>query len=290
MSLLPKIPGSVLGVLFPAFCLHCNRELEFGSWTGICPRCWAQLEPWAGPMCYRCGLPSSPQSIPRPSGLCDSCHQDTYTFDFARSLTIYSGAARTLIHQLKFNRRERLAPKLGEALAASAAHGPLRQLLRFACQPGAGGPGNQALENPLVLVPVPLHPAREKERGFNQAERIARGLVIKVERLDPAVRWEVDPRGLKRIRPTAPQSGLDFRARQENVRNSFRAASQDRFKNRIVVLVDDVMTTGATASACARELKKAGAQRVMVLTVARAAPWLDGIPEAARPAVDVEGA
>ena len=283
------MPGSFLGVLFPAFCLHCDRELKGIAWTGVCPECWAQLEPWPGPACSGCGLPSSPQSIQRPSGLCDLCDQGAYVFDFARSLTLYSGAARTLIHQLKFGGRERLARRLGGALATPAANGPFRQLFDFARKPASGAAADPALESPWVLAPVPLHPARERERGFNQAERIARGLVTKLHGLDPALQLQVDARGLKRTRATAPQSGLDFRARQENVRNSFQAASQDRFKSGTVVLIDDVMTTGATASACARALKKAGAQQVMVLTVARVAPWATDA-HVNRPLVDVEGA
>ncbi|MGH9453281.1 MAG: ComF family protein [Terriglobia bacterium] len=217
------------------------------------------------------------------------CHQGAYDFDFARSLTLFSGAARTLIHQLKFGGRERLARRLGGALATPTANGPFQQLLDFARKPAKDAVADPALENPWVLVPVPLHPARERERGFNQAERMARGLVTRLRGLDPAVELQVDARGLKRTRATAPQSGLDFRARQDNVRNSFQAASRDRFKNRTVVLIDDVMTTGATASACARGLKKAGAQKVMVLTVARAAPWRTAI-RVNRLSVDVEGA
>jgi len=218
------------------------------------------------------------------------CQQGAYSFDFARCLTAYSGPARTLIHQLKFRRRERLALALGSALATPAGNGPFRQLIGFARKSGTGAGPNQAGQVTLLLVPVPLHPARERERGFNQAEQIARRFASKAGRLDPTVRIELNARGLRRIRATPPQTGLDFRARQENVRNSFQADGKDRFRNRIVLLIDDVMTTGATASACARELKKAGAQKVMVLTVARAARGMTEMPKAPRPAVDDEGA
>lgn len=270
LPFLPKVPGSFLSILFPAFCLHCKRELDFPAFTGVCADCWAQLEPWQGLTCSGCGLPATPSFTQRPSGLCDLCQQGAYAFDFARSLTVYSGAARTLIHQMKFRQRERLALALGSALATSAVNGPFRQLAEFARNSEKGIDPDHPGEEILLLVPVPLHPARERERGFNQAEKIARGFASKARRLHPAARIELNARGLRRIRATPAQVGLDFRARQENVRNSFQAQGKDRFRNRIVLLIDDVMTTGATASACARELKNAGARKVMVLTVARA--------------------
>ena len=290
LPFLPKVPGSLLSVLFPGFCLHCGRELEHSDWTGACPTCWAKLRPWPGLSCSACGLPAAPQSVQRPSGLCDLCHQGAYAFDLARSLTVYSGPARTLILQLKFRHRERLARKLGEALADSFMNGPFRQLVDFALLSGNAKDSYQAREEPVLLVPVPLHAARQRERGFNQAERIAQGLAAAARRANCPVRLEVDSRGLRRVKATLPQSGLDFQARQENVQGSFQADNKDSFRGKTVMLVDDVMTTGATASACSRELRRAGARKVVVLTVARAAPWLHEVANASRPAVDDEGA
>jgi ComF family protein len=260
----------LLGILFPALCLHCGQELDSIAWTGVCPDCWSALEPRAGPGCARCGLPASPHFQEHPSGLCGLCHQGASQFDFARSLTAYEGVARTLIHQLKFRRRERLARKLGECLAFSPAVGGFGQILRFACQAARDEGKNPSAPSALCVVPVPLHRERERERGFNQAEEIAKSFVRKAKRLGVVPRLQLDCKGLLKIRATPPQVGLDFKARQENVRNSFRVASRDRFKEKTVLLVDDVMTTGATASACAQVLTKAGAHCVMVLTVARA--------------------
>jgi ComF family protein len=154
-----------------------------------------------------------------------------------------------LILQLKFQRRERLGKRLGALLK------PLWESLE--------------LQNSL-LVPVPLHPARQRERGYNQAELLAQGLARSLRQTAREPRVEI--RCLRRIRPTLPQTGLNLTARRENVRGVFAVARPEKVRDRSVVLIDDVMTTGATLAACAAVLKKAGARRVCALTLARATP------------------
>ena len=126
-------------------------------------------------------------------------------------------------------------------------------------------------EQPLIL-PVPLHSSRQLERGFDQAELLARGLVRALRRESEWQSLRVETRCLRRTRATLPQSGLSLVARRENVRGVFAVTDPKRVEDRTVVLVDDVMTTGATLSACAASLKAAGARRVFALTVARATP------------------
>lgn len=216
---------------------------------GICRDCLSAIKPWAGHACVLCGLPFASSEIP-PESLCSPCRGNSFHFDKARSFGIYSYPLRDLILHLKFRRRERWGYLLGERLASLAA--PL-----------------EILPDSPLIIPVPLHRSRERERGYNQAELLARGLCAKLKGFSaPRVVTQV----LVRNAATAPQSGLRQAARRENVRGVFSVAKPDRLRGRSVILVDDVMTTGATASACAAVLKQAGAQQVIVFTLARATP------------------
>jgi ComF family protein len=125
---------------------------------------------------------------------------------------------------------------------------------------------------PPVIVPVPLFHSRERERGFNQSRLLAEGLRNRIEKHPGGRKIVVDARLLVRTRATAPQVRLKFQARKENVRGAFAVAKPESVRGRSVLLVDDVMTTGATLSACAAALKKAGAAKVIALTLARATP------------------
>jgi ComF family protein len=173
----------------------------------------------------------------------------------ARSFGLYTGSLRRVILQLKFGRRERLGGRLGELLACTW---DSDEELRGLALP--------------VLVPVPLHPSRRRERGFNQAELLAAGMVRALRKRKGTSELQVAGGCLRRQRATPPQTGLSLAARRENLRGAFETAEPERVRQRTVVLIDDVMTTGATLSACARALKRAGALRVIGLTLARATP------------------
>jgi ComF family protein len=223
---------------------------------------------WTGPLCSRCGLflPSE-RALESSDALCAECRRQEYAFDLARSFGLYSGNLRAAILQLKFHRRERLGRKLGELLCLLWS--------------SMGGPG---LGDPSILVPVPLHRYRQRQRGYNQAELLAQGLAKGLARRTVGAKGtetpRVETRCLLRLRPTVPQAGLDPRARQENVRGVFAAVFPERVREKTVLLVDDVMTTGATVSACAETLKRAGARRVVVLTLARATPQFPDVARA----------
>lgn len=239
------------------------------SFSGICEDCWHQIEPWAGPICLHCGLPfASDVSADSEAPLCGPCRLNEYEFDQARCFGLYTGVLRTAILLLKFRRRERLGRRLGALLAQVW---DSVEELRDDSKP--------------VVVPVPLHPARQRERGFNQAELLTSGLGRGLKRMAQQPGPEVDASRVRRTRATVPQTGLSLAARRENVRGVFAVTSSERVRDRLVVLVDDVMTTGATLSACARALKRAGAARVVALALARATPQFPdvGTAEAAVP-------
>jgi ComF family protein len=184
--------------------------------------------------------------------LCGSCRQGEAEFDMARSYGLYTGSLRKAILHLKFHGQEYLGYRLGGLLARAW----------------------EVLPEPesAIVAPVPLHASRRRERGFNQAELLAKGLVRSLRKEKSGLRLAT--RSLRRIRATVPQIGLSVSARRENVNGVFSVSRPEEVRNRTVVLVDDVMTTGATLSACAAALKQAGASHVLALTLARATPQL----------------
>jgi ComF family protein len=184
--------------------------------------------------------------------LCGSCRQGEEEFDVARSYGLYAGNLRKAIVQLKFHGREHLGQRLGALLARSF----------------------EALPEPdsAIVAPVPLHPSRRRQRGFNQAELLARGLVRRLRKEERFHGLQLAADSLRRARATHPQVGLSVSARRENVSGVFSVRRPEQVRDRTVVVIDDVMTTGATLSACATALKRAGAARVLALSLARATP------------------
>lgn len=172
--------------------------------------------------------------------MCGACSREPPAWDYARAAARYEGPLRDAIHAFKFEGRRALAR-------------PLAELVLEQCGVGLGADVD-------ALVPVPLGRVRERERGFNQARLIA-------ERLAAGVGCRVEPRWLTRVRPTASQSDLGADERRANVRGAFAATVG--VAGRHVILIDDVLTTGATAAECCRALRAGGARTVGVLTVAR---------------------
>ena len=242
-------------MVFPSPCVLCHGELAGSLLGGACDECWSGLECWSGCVCSRCGLPLA-GNVDSPKFICADCRLREPDFDLARSYGVYSGKLRAAVLQLKFHRREQLGMRLGSLLAGA--------WLRLEA--------NLAFRNACLIIPVPLHSSRKRERGYNQAELLAHGFARTMKKHGAISQMKLATRALLRRHSTVPQSGLSLQRRSENVRRAFEVTDPARTRGRDVILVDDVMTTGATASACAAALRGAGAQRIVVLTLARATP------------------
>ena len=219
-------------LLFPTRCLGCGRRGVL-----LCPTCRATV-PWLpAAVCPRCAVKSV------DGRLCRRCARGAVgKLASARAACGYEGVIRTAIHQLKFRQARFLAPFLARVLARGLAQRPLQADL---------------------VIPVPLSAGRKRERGYNQSELIA----IELARLAPLP--APTPEALAKPRDTRPQVGLSAVERRRNVAGAFACPRPELVEGRRILLIDDVMTTGATLEACAAPLVEAGAARVMALVVAR---------------------
>jgi ComF family protein len=227
-------------VVFPSSCLVCRSALAHPLRGPLCRDCHLRLPRIAPPYCPRCGLPYESGVAP---GLCGPCRRFPRHFRRARAQSPYADAVRLCLHALKFRGRRRLASLLGREAAR-------RWVL------------SGDLLGAAAVVPVPLSRKRRRERGYNQAALIARavaresGIPIRV-------------RILEKIRERPPQAGLSREARRKNVVGVYRANLPASLRGEALLLVDDVLTTGATADSAACALLAAGAGAVDVLTLAR---------------------
>ena len=248
----PLLAG-LADAIFPARCLGCGRLFhrqpsEAAQGKGVvladhfCPSCSGQWTAVASPLCTRCGMAFT--SREGPDHWCGRCLNHPGAYTRARAVGIYDGSLRIAIHALKFKGRTRLAGPLGRLLL---------EAYRRYWQAGEID----------VIVPVPLHRNRFRKRGFNQAYLLIHSWELSVETV-------VVRDLLVRSRATAPQTGLDRQQRRNNIKNAFAVNRSGASTGKRVLLVDDVLTTGATVEACAAALLNDGALQVDVLTLARA--------------------
>jgi ComF family protein len=231
-----------LGFVYPEVCQNCGEQRATPAEGYICARCRNQVKFIHPPFCERCGLPFE-GDITTPFQ-CGNCRGMDLYFESARSAVAARGVVLEAIHRYKYRRALWFEPFLADLLLRKAVPELRRERWDW-------------------IVPVPLHPLKEREREFNQAERLA-GI------LGRACGIPVASRLLKRVVPTRTQTRLSRSERADNVRGAFAPGPGRRnLRGQRIVLIDDVFTTGATTNACARLLRKAGADDVCVWTVAR---------------------
>ncbi|MDQ3248198.1 MAG: ComF family protein [Chloroflexota bacterium] len=222
-----------LDLLFPPLCAGCER-----TGAHFCPTCAQAVEPLGHCICAQCGKPQA-----HPVFQCGDCQQNPSLLRLIRAATNHSGPLRHGIHSLKYANRPELAVPLARYLTVTFAQPPWPSI-------------HAILDG---VVPVPMHPARLAERGYNQAERLA-GAFCRQVHLPLQTDW------LQRQRATESQVSLNRQQRRQNVAGAFIASAAVR--NKIILLIDDVYTTGATFHACAAAAHAAGASAVYALALA----------------------
>ncbi len=233
--------NAALGLVYPEVCQICQNARATPAESFICASCRGQVRYVEPPFCQRCGLPFKGEiTIPFE---CAHCRETEWHFRSARAAVTANELILEVVHRYKYKHGAWFEPFLAGLLAERAAPELAREPWDW-------------------IVPVPLHPAKLREREFNQAERLGR-------RLSAASGIPVNTRLIRRVFPTRTQTQLSREERLANVRKAFAPRGRARLNGEKIVLVDDVFTTGATTNACARVLKQAGAGDVCVWTAAR---------------------
>lgn len=232
--------GGLKDLCFPPACLSCNTPLPPHQDLFFCETCAKQIDPIMGPLCSQCG-----KAFPNSAGdnhLCSTCLKQKWHFTTARALVHYKKPVPRAIQSFKYNGNT----------SGLASFGKLKN--------------NHLWFNdifaPDIIVPVPLHIKRLRERGFNQALLLARAFF-------PQQKNRIDATLLERTKKTKPQTNMSGAERRKNLKNAFRVNNRTVLSKKKVLLVDDVFTTGSTVNECARTLLRAGAKEVQVLTLAR---------------------
>ncbi len=235
---LAALPRAALDIALPTLCVACHEPV---AGDGVCAACWGKLSFIAPPFCARLGIPFVYD--PGPGLLSMQAIADPPAYQRARAAVRYDEVARTMVHALKYQDRTDLAPAMGRWMARA---------------------GQELLADADALVPVPLHWRRGWSRRYNQSGALA-GVIGKSARLP------VIGNVLRRVRPTLQQVGLSKADRALNVQGAFKVPLEQKssVQGRRIVLVDDVLTSGATVDACARALLRARAASVDVLVFAR---------------------
>jgi competence protein ComFC len=230
-----------LGFFYPEICRLCEAERATARDGFVGAKCWTQVRFIRAPFCERCGLPFE-GDLTAPFE-CTNCREMELHFSSARSAVVAKTVVLETIHRFKYQRALWFENFLADLLIREAA-----PVLRG--------------QNWDFIVPVPLHPLKEREREFNQAENLA-------NHLSDAVKIPVNKKLLRRVNATMTQTRLTKQERAANTRGAFAVRKPARLDGERVILLDDVFTTGATTSACAKALREAGAGEVCVWTVAR---------------------
>jgi ComF family protein len=247
-SVIRTASHALFSLFFPDDCRVCGQLLTEVTRVPVCRRCLRAPEPLSAEFfCVSCRTPFQNSFPLGDDGRCALCRHGLRGFDAAYCFGAYDGVLRELIHLFKYGRIKTLARPLGGLLAAAL-------------------PREESFD---AVVPVPLHWRRQWQRGFNQSELLAGAIARRCG--VPVMR------ALRRIRSTSAQAGLSHSSRRRNVAAAFRCPRPRLVQGKRILLIDDVMTTGSTAAACALVLKRAGARKVSFLTVARVDRRFEGL-------------
>jgi ComF family protein len=255
--------ADVTNVFLPSDCRVCGAAMAAYGRVRVCEACCERVGARAGDeqdvLCARCGDAMGMESARFGASMgvseCTMCRLAPPEFEKAVAFGNYDNEMREMLHLLKFDGRHGVAEHvLGRGMAAT-----VRKL--------RGDAGDE-----LVVIPVPLFAARERARGFNQAGLLAEAAVKRLRRLEPEWRLRLEARVLRRVKDTQALYALDPSQRRRSLQGAFCVMQEAAVRGREVLLIDDIMTTGATARECARVLKRAGAAKVWVVTAAKAQP------------------
>lgn len=232
-----KLSRVVLDFVLPAFCGICDKPLEENERV-VCEECISQIQLISEPYCLRCGKPTKGEKV------CRNCFVHPHKLLRIRALGVYTGVLASLIHLLKYTRRLSLAIRLGKMMSKLVME-------------------DNFLSKTHLIIPVPLHSTRMRERGYNQSELLAKNM-------GDYLNIPISKKALLRVRNTKSQTRLSPEQRIENVKGAFTVKESAHIANKHILLVDDVLTTGATLDECAIALLNGGASAVYAVTCAAA--------------------
>jgi len=231
--------SSLANFIYPPFCSNCKKKVPDGLWGGICGTCWAEVKIWGDGHCQRCGT-----NVSGGTSLCRNCLIPDWGCGDIRTIGPFEAPLSDAIHMLKYSDAQSVSQKLGFLMA------------------GRIGSGTIYSQAEMVLA-VPLHGARKRERGYNQAQLLA-------EQLGKALGVPAPEGVVLRARHTKSQTTMNKEQRRKNVEGIFAVRKPEKIKGKTVILVDDVLTTGATIGSCGHALLAAGAVKVLAMTAAAA--------------------
>lgn len=229
----------ITNLIFPPRCLNCGEELY--NKTGLCIKCFKKLNFITSPKCDICGYPFEIDMSEDKNLICPNCLKKNFKFNKARSVFTYNDITKKLILAYKHSRHIELAPFFSKIMLQA---------------------GSELLKETDLIIPVPISKLRLIKRGYNQSSLLAK-------HIGKHKKIKVSFNNLIRYKHTAYQGNMHIKQRRENVRNAFVIKNANKIRNKNILLIDDVFTTGATINECIKTLKKAGANKVFALTIAR---------------------
>ena len=241
VSAIHNIFLGLLDIMYPRHCFACDKSLHEEKNAYICENCLEIVKKTDAKRCSKCGLKLGPGVTSSGKG-CHECENTNLRFEKSLFVSDNTEPVRTLIHQFKYKKQMCLATPLGSLLINLLYQKNICEI--------------------DFVVPVPLHWKKKQERGFNQSELMAKKICNKLS-------IPISINNLHRVKNTMSQTQLSLLQRQKNVKNAFKVKNPEKFFQKNVLLVDDVLTTGMTASECAKSLINAGTNKVFLIALAR---------------------